>query len=44
LQLFDDLRAVDCYEAMILAIGNSYLPASAEVFFRDFIASQTNPR
>jgi hypothetical protein len=43
IQLFDDLRARDCYDEMVLSIGFDYFPESAERFIRDFIARQTNP-
>jgi hypothetical protein len=42
-QLFDDLRARDSYDEMVLSIGLDYFPDSAERFLRDFIAKQTNP-
>jgi hypothetical protein len=43
IELFDDLRAGDCWEEMVLAVGLDYFPSSARKFVRDFIAKMTNP-
>jgi hypothetical protein len=43
IELFDDLRARDCWEEMVLAVGLDYFQDSAGKVIRDFIAKMTNP-